>query len=122
MVEKALLEFILEKLDKVDEKLNRSMQDNMQKNEEIRVALTKQSLLLEEYNHQLSDHIRRTNLLEKRTDQLDDQFNKIHEEKVKQQAVESFVSKKKYTFYKVMGLIIALLSAAAGVLKLTIFK
>lgn len=146
MDESGLGKYILDKLEKLDDKLDQVRVDQEgarkafdahekkddERHQEIKKMtdkvlfyIDKNSVRLDTYNSQLEEHIRRTNLLEQRTDWLEDRQSIIKEnikpiikEHEKKKIIEENTNKGISKTTKVLALIGATITVITGTLKL----
>ena len=127
-------EFLLNKLDKLDEKLDEIKEQNSHtklalqaheiKDDQIRDEVIKlsgqlhnQSKLLEDYNSSLKEHMRRTEMLENRQDSLDGRMLPIEKTMEEQKIVEkhkSVRSRKTILVFTIITTIISVIAAVLG--------
>jgi chromosome segregation ATPase len=100
-------EFILNKLDKMDEKLD----DVKDAQADAKVQLAKQSAQLDDYNKSLEEHMRRTDLLE-------GMVKPMHKEWTDKQAVEQAKMKTWKKVAAIVGLAATLVGLLAGIAQL----
>lgn len=104
-------EFLLNKIDKFDEKLDRQSEETRDAVKEVSHELTYQSKLLADYNQSLREHIKRTRMLEEKVEPL-------HAERQERLVADKLKMKTWKKVTVILGVLATLVGIGVGIAQL----